>query len=369
MKKNKISFNKILLVVVAILLSVAMLSGCSIVPIVMGSLAISDANDSSDEERKNYTKDSLEKYFYDNQEDFVEVVKILSENEAVAAFIEQREYDKYLLMHSGLDSKKEYFTEEEWGKLTAFFEKSGFGSLTYYQSGLTKFNTYLGNIGDYDNFEVCYIPDSFGEGKRSVTSRLGYNDTYELLTEDWWLGAADNNYSNDIKIGYGAYYQNGEWLMPPVYTYKEYTKEELIQTLKDNIDDFAEGSGIVSSNQTFFEEKNWGEVIKAATVVAPQDYRHFTGDEVYVLETLQKDIGYAVITKYVEEEIGMECVRFDFYSDVEEDGSEKEDALIGYSLVNVISGEEEEAVRRATFAGEENIEKITDNWWVAEYAV
>ncbi len=201
-KKNLFSnLNRIILLCFIVIICFAVMS-CS-----------SFRNDWIIEDPKYYTGEQIEEVFHSNEAMFTEVAKIVRERNAFVERIrEEGDGDARVMWKT--DSQ--YFNEEQWQKITDFFQEIKPLDIMRYQAvsfGYTEgieINFPQNNEGK--SVSLYYI-DLRNLDNEIATARLqlGFYDVFKRIGEHWWLGARlDDDYSNDLNMD-NSHYEDGEW--------------------------------------------------------------------------------------------------------------------------------------------------------------
>ena len=128
-----------------------------------------------------YTKEELTEVFYDNKEEFTEMVDIIFNNKKLLAHISEKQ-----LGGGPIDDtfSKQFFTDEEWKKICAFFGKYKPYSIERdieIPGGALIFYFGTNTIKSTDLF--YFMNDSEGES----SSKPYLFGTNEQIDEHWWI--------------------------------------------------------------------------------------------------------------------------------------------------------------------------------------
>lgn len=160
-----------------------------------------------------YTSEELEEAFHRNEAQFTEVAKIVLESEG---FAEKVEYGNEARARVMFKTDSQYFTEEEWQKITDFFQEIKPLDIGRYEAvkfGYTKgIAIHFPQNKEGKSVSLYYI-DLRNLDDEIATARyqIGSYDVFKRIGEHWWLGAIlDDNYLNGLNYSY-SYYENGEF--------------------------------------------------------------------------------------------------------------------------------------------------------------
>ena len=158
-----------------------------------------------------YTGEQIEEVFSSNEERFTEIAKIVQDCEAFNDRMKE-EGDGDARLISKTDSQ--YFTEEQWRKITDFFQEIKPVDITKYNAvmyGDTRGESYV--IGFHfaqnrkeQDVALYYIdlPDEIGD----AGYRARVYDTFKKIGEHWWLGEELDGIPLNCFTA-DSYYENG----------------------------------------------------------------------------------------------------------------------------------------------------------------
>jgi hypothetical protein len=201
-----------------------------------------------------YTGEELEEEFYNNEALFTEVAEIVLGSGEVTGLMMNSDRCRARITYN---AQSKYFTEDEWSKITTFFEVVKPAEIERYGSQNYGFPVIEILFPQHLEPGQCfgqrtalyYIPS---ENDISISENIIYlYDTFKKIGGHWWMGEElDCDPCSTFKIDH-SYYENGAW-----HNMYYYSEEQLTDIFLKNKDQFNHIAQMMLDNDIYFYQSD-----------------------------------------------------------------------------------------------------------------